>query len=54
MPLAEVAECLEVPVEKLVAANPALTEPIALQGAPVPEGYHMAVPEDGAETAANP
>jgi hypothetical protein len=54
MPLAEVSECLEVPIEKLIAANPALTEPIALQGAPVPEGYLMAVPEDGAETASNP
>jgi membrane-bound lytic murein transglycosylase D len=54
MPLTEVAECLETPVDKLVAANPALTEPIALQGTPVPEGYLMAVPENPAETASNP
>lgn len=54
MPLAEVAECLDVPIGKLIAANPALTEPIALQGTPVPEGYLMAVPEDGSETASNP
>ena len=54
MPLSEVAECLETPIEKLVAANPALTQPIAVEGAPVPEGYLMAVPQDGAETASNP
>ena len=54
MPLTEVAECLEAPIGKLIAANPALTESIALQGSPVPEGYLMAVPEDGAETASNP
>ena len=54
MPLTEVAACLEAPIEKLIAANPALTEPIALQGASVPEGYLMAVPADGAETASNP
>lgn len=54
MPLCEVAACLDAPVEKLVAANPALTEPIAIDGAPVPEGYLMAVPLDGEETALNP
>jgi membrane-bound lytic murein transglycosylase D len=54
MPLSEVAECLEAPVEKLVAANPALTQPIAVEGAPAPEGYLMAVPQNGEETASNP
>jgi hypothetical protein len=54
MPLAEVADCLDAPVEKLVAANPALTGPIALEGAPVPEGYLMAVPDDGVKTASTP
>jgi len=54
MPLTEVAACLDAPVEKLIAANPALTGPIAIEDAPVPEGYLMAVPVDGAETAANP
>jgi hypothetical protein len=54
MPLGEAAACLDVHVEKLIAANPALTEPIALEGAPVPEGYLLAVPRDSEETAANP
>jgi membrane-bound lytic murein transglycosylase D len=54
MPLKEVAACLESPVEKLISANPALTKPIAFEGAPVPEGYLIAVSEDGTKTAANP
>jgi hypothetical protein len=54
MPLGEVADCLDAPVEELIAANPALTEPIALEGAAVPESYLMAVSADGEKTAANP
>ncbi len=54
MPLGEAAACLDAPLEKLIAANPALTPPIALEGAPIPEGYLIAVPQDGEETAANP
>jgi membrane-bound lytic murein transglycosylase D len=44
MPLSEVAECLETSIEKLITANPALTQPIAVEGATIPEGYLVAVP----------